>query len=238
MKKKNLDPKIEVTANLEGLTKPQFVVITGGIAQAAIDNPTVAPTTLDPTPAALKAEVQIMAALMVAAQNLVQQLRNNTELINKSLKIINDFIVSGWVPEIQKKVTNPEDIKLLGFGIKGVFDGHSGSGVSITNSKPDISNVEYRHLEHILTFRNNITGHIGLPYDGLRIDIYEYIGTTEPTDIKKMTYIGSASRGKFTNHFTEDQLGQKVWYIAVYVGKKSAADGSSELSVKVQATVV
>jgi hypothetical protein len=238
MAKKNLDPKTEVTANLDGLTKPQFVVKAGGIAQAAIDNSTIAPTSLDPAPAVLKAEVQNMSTLMVTKENILQQLKQNTGLINKSERKIKDYIIDGWLPEVQKYVTDPEDIKLLGLGIKNVDDGHSDSLATILNSRPENSDFEYRHLEHILTFRNSLTGLIALPDDVKDMDVYEYIGTTAPTSLKQMTYLGRASRGKFTVHFTEDQVGLTVWYVAVYIGKKSADAESSELSGKVRANVV
>jgi hypothetical protein len=68
------------------------------------------------------------------------------------------------------------------------------------------------------------------------VDIYEFVGKDDPKDIRKMTYMGSPSRGKFTNHFTVDQLGETVWYMIVYVPKKAGA--TPELTGSVRVTIV
>jgi len=92
---------------------------------------------------------------------------------------------------------------------------------------------------------NSMSGHNKLPTGAKQIDIYEYISgqnmppgmnTEPPDDLTKWQYLGIAKHGKFINHFTADQLGQTVWYIAVYIDNKTLKP--AELAGKVKATII
>ena len=233
----NLNPKTIVTVLFKGLTFAEFLVKVKSMAQALVTYTGLFPT-LNPTPANFQTEVNTLDTLETKEKNLVQQLKANTEAKNKQKKKVNDIAVN-YASQIQNTTgVTVENIKKVGFGVKGVDDQQAPDEVKVANSKPTIEEIDQnRKLEHTLTIHNDITGKIGLPNDAKHADVYEFFGGAQPpVDIKKMTYLGAATRGKYTNHFLPDQVGQLVWYIVVYVPKKKG--GVPEISNAVSATVL
>ena len=233
----NLNPKTIVTVLFKGLTFAEFLVKVKAMAQTLVTNSGLFPT-LNPAPSSFQTEVNNLDTMETKEKNLIQQLKANTEAKKKQKKKVNDIAVA-YATQIQNTTgVTVENIKKVGFGVKGVDDLQAPDEVLVSNSKPTIEEIDQnRHQEHTLTIHNDVTGKIGLPADAKHVDVYEFFGGAQPpTDIKKMTYLGTASRGKFTNHFLPDQVGQVVWYIVVYVPKKKGA--VAEISKAVSATVL
>ena len=147
---------------------------------------------------------------------------------------------TGYAPQVQAFINgNSETAKLLGYGEKGIDDGHSDVTVdSITNSRPTIEDVySIAYLTQAVIVKNNQSGSTAKPNDVDRIEIYELMAEAMPTviDLKKWTYLGIAKRGKFLNHFLPSEYNLTVFYIAVYVPKK--AGGSVVISTGFKSTV-
>ena len=142
-------------------------------------------------------------------------------LINNDLDEIKGIIVDKWCKQVQDAIgTDTDKAKLLNYGIKGVYDGHAEPEYNVTNSHAEITDIKISHLAHTLYIINNKTGTVGILDDAHGIDVFYCFGQEKPKDISKMTYLGRATSGKFTAHFTEDQVGQTVWYYVVYVPRK------------------
>ena len=166
------------------------------------------------------------AAADQKALHLKEELEVLTEQIHNKSESIKDIFISKYAPQVQAFINgNTETAKLLGYGEKGVDDGHSDVTVdSITNSRPTIEDVyTTAYLTQAIVVKNNQSGSIAKPHDVDRIEIYELMADAMPTviDLKKWTYLGIAKRGKFLNHFSPLEYNQTVFYIAVYVPKKA-----------------
>jgi len=237
MSGKNLKKKMIVTANQERLNEAQLLQDSQDKINAQTENPTIVPD-LDPPATAVQTTLTAVRNNINKRSSLQQQLKENTNVINKDLSKIKDIFVDKWAKQIQNVIG--DDVgkaKLLKFGVKGIYDGHAAPEINVTNSHALIHNIDLNsHLVHQLFIINSMTKKIGLTQDAKQIDVYMSIGAEEPADVKKMTYLGVAKRGKFTNHFTADQVGQPVWYYVVYVPRKAGV--IPECAAKVKAMIV
>lgn len=221
--------KLIVTALLAGLPEGDQRNRLKKLIKAMLDFPTYV-AGLSPTADAVNDKDVILDGLFAKRESLNAEQKSNTEDIITLMTEMCDDVTYHWGPQTQiAPGITVAKIKELGFGIKGEDNLESESAVSVTNSKPIFSDVDLnRHLEHTLTLRCSMTGKIGIPDDAKRVDIYILMGNTAPIDLSNMHYLGSCVRGKFTSHFAATELGQTVWYIAVYVPKKAGT--SVELS--------
>ena len=214
--------KFILTANLSGLSEDDFMKNVKGKLKAQVDNPTIV-TGLSPTSTVVDGKVTAMDALFEERTSLLAELRQNTKDIRSGMTELNDIMVDQWMPQILKAISGNEGkARLLGYGVKGTNEAPS-DPVTVNNSHLVIVNVDISvHLQHTIEVINNVTKNTKLPIDADHIDVYMLIGgETAPVDIKKMQYLGVAKRGKIKNTFLPDQLGLSVWYIAVYVSKKT-----------------
>lgn len=223
MAKKKLKKKVVLTADLKGLTEADFVTKAETFVQGAIDNASVVPG-LNPNTTVEQGKIDTYKNLLSKGETLKNQQKANTELIVATRADINNDIVSKWMPYAQAQVGDNIDLaRALGYGIKGQRT--AGTGINAekaAESHPAITRIdEGVHLQHTLHTVNSHSGKNKLPPDAKHIEIYEQIGGTVPTGIKSMTRVGICKHGKFINHFTETDLGKTVYYIAVYVDKKS-----------------
>ena len=232
----NVNPKIIVTALFKGLTFARFLIKVNSMSKALINNSALYPS-LDPPPADFATEVGKLDALEIKEKNILQQLKANTEAKLQQKKVVNDIVVDKYCNQIQNTPgVTVENIKKVGFGVKNYDDQQSEPVASVTNSKPTIEEIDANHhLQQTLIIHNSVSGLIAIPHDAKRLDVYLSFGAEMPTDVKKMTYGGSATKGKFTYHFNPEDLGKDVWYICVYVPRKKGVMG--ELSGAVKKTV-
>ncbi len=231
----DLIKKFILTAGLGHLTESKFMENVNGKVLAMEENPTLVPAGLDPTVAEGRAVIVQINKDMDERTLLEEQLKSINEKIAGGKQKIGDIIVTNWMPVLQVSLAgNVADAKTLGYGVKGL--GLVPSTVSVTNSHPNLDKIELGYLVHTLYFLNSTTNKTPIPDDGVSIEVYEYFGEEEPKSIKQMSHIGKAIRGKFTNHFTEDDKGKTVWYAFVYAAKK--ANVIPELASKVRALVV
>ncbi|MEI6123617.1 MAG: hypothetical protein WCQ95_08315 [Bacteroidota bacterium] len=132
--------------------------------------------------------------------------------------------MSNWLSVIQTEFDGDlGKAKAYGFGVRGQFDGHSESSVSLTNSYPAIVNIKTDiHLHLTIEMKNNENPALISPHDAKGIDVFLYESDEEPKGdvLKTAQYCGRAKRGKFTYTFTEQQVGKTVWLMATYVPKK------------------
>ena len=214
--------KFLLTANLSGLTEEDFMKNVKGKVKAQADNPTIV-AGLTPPVDEVNHKVADLDTLFAKRTSLLSQLRQNTKDIKNGMTEVNDIIIEQWMPQTLVAISGNEGLaKLLGFGTKGTKAAPS-DPVSTNNSHLVIINIDVSvHLQHTIEVVNNITKNSKKPFDADHIDIYMLVGgDAAPVDIKKMQYLGVATRGKIKNKFLPEQLGQSVWYIAVYVNKKT-----------------
>ena len=82
--------------------------------------------------------------------------------------------------------------------------------------------VNSTHLEQTVCIMNSASGLVGVPKDASRLDVYQLKeGLIAPNDIKKMVNVGSASRGHFTSKFDISELDTIIYYIVVYIDRKT-----------------
>ncbi len=222
---KKLIKKLIVVSGIAGLRLTDFVLKVGGFATAATANPTIAPD-LDPTPVALKLSVDALEKKIEDRVELEKQVKAKTVAINNAVEEITTDINDGWCLQIQEAVNGDvEKVKLLGFSIKG--EGTGGVSTEIvgraSSSNAIISSIDSNaHMEHTIHVINSANGSVGVPPDAKSINIYMQVGgTVPPNDIDKMTYLGTIKRGKFVKEFTQDDIGKTVYYIVVYISRKT-----------------
>jgi hypothetical protein len=215
-----LDHKIVVTALLDGLTEDEFLHQVLKLIKAQQDNSAIVPA-LSPTASAEATKAATLKGYFDVRDSLKAQQKRNTKKINNMIKEIKKDVISNWCPQVQTAVEGDTDkVKLLGMAIKGKDDQKPEPNITVCNSKPSIENISLDNLlEHDIFIRNNKSGKIGLPFGAKRADIYISYGEAMPQDIRRMFYLGSPYKGKFTNTFSTEQTGMKVWYIVVYVPK-------------------
>lgn len=221
--KKKLSKKLIVTVNFDGLSEPKLGQKMTDMATAAQNNPTIVPG-LTPTPASVLAKILARQTLLTQRDTLRASQKQNTEQIHQAETDLKNIFTDQWATQVQLAIgTDASKAKLLLFGVKGEDSGHSDVVVAkAANSHPMISRIDSNvHLQQTLHTNNSISGNNKLPDDAKQIDIYEQIGGTAPADIKLMTHVGIAKRGKFINHFEAADLGKTVFYIAAYIDKKT-----------------
>jgi hypothetical protein len=219
----SLIKKFILTALLANISEALFRSRTRKIVKEQKDSPA---TGLSPTPDEGQTVVDNLDAAYLERDQLQDQLLKKTEDINKLKLQLNDMIIYDWMPTVQKFCAGDvAKAKAYGFGVKGEYDGEEPSPVSVKTSFPSIVNISgYMHQQVTLEIVNSVSQEIVLPDDAKSIDIYEFIGDTLPTgDYRKtMHYVGQASRGKYTAHFTDEEVGKNVWLLAAYMPKNQA----------------
>ncbi len=223
MTEKKLNKKLIVTTNFYGMTDGQFISKTSTMAKEAGDNPSYVPG-LNPTPGDVLTVIDDLKTLLKKRADLKQQQKALTKNIRAKKDKITDIFTSKWTPQVQLAVGDDlGKLSKLGFGAKGLFDGHSeDAGAKAANTSPLIVAIDTnKSMIHTLRIVNSKSGRAKLPPDARRIDIYMSIGDTEPVDFHKLQYMGSAKRGKKTIHFEPEDIDKTVYYIAVYVDKKT-----------------
>jgi hypothetical protein len=233
--KKKLVKELVLTANLSDLIETNFVTKTTGMVSAEIANPTLVPL-LSPTAAIVQAKINSLTGYYTTRDTLKNQQKTNTNLIHTTHDDIVNIITNQWRAQAQTALTGTVNAEanaaLLGFGTKGIDTGHSSSTVITAraiNSFPLIRAIDVNiHLQQTLHTVNSVSGHNKLPADAKHIEVYEQIGGAMPTSIKGMIHAGICKHGKFINHFdaidpvtNKTNLGVTVWYILVYVDKKT-----------------
>ncbi len=237
MSKKKLKKKLVVTTNQKGMTESELVQDSVDKIKAMGDNNTIVPTP-DPTILVMGGKAEDIQKNIIKRDLLKQELKDVTVQISSGLSDIKSKFVDKWAKQIQDAVGDDEGkVKLLKFGIKGIDDGHAEPPINVYNSRPVILKIDVgTHLQHTLEIVNSETKKISLPYKAKHTDVYAFLGDEQPSDIKKMQYLGIAQKGKFTHYLEAAELGKTIWYIVVYVDKKSIKP--QQLSVAEKATVV
>ena len=236
---KKLIKKLILTVNFAWLTESDLLKKFKSMWSAHNSNSDLLPTTLSPPLDETKADISDLDSLQTQRDNAISLEKSLTEKIHIKMEKIKDTF-TGYAPQVQAFINgNSETAKLLGYGEKGIDDGHSDVTVdSITNSRPTIEDVySIAYLTQAVIVKNNQSGSTAKPNDVDRIEIYELMAEAMPTviDLKKWTYLGIAKRGKFLNHFLPLEYNLTVFYIAVYVPKK--AGGSVVISTGFKSTV-
>jgi len=220
---KKLVKKVIVTSNLKGLSETELVKAVNDKIQAALNNTSIVPA-LNPTPAQMQTKTQSLSALLVTRDTLKAQQKQNTALILQATSDILNNINSQWIPYIQQQIAGDiSKAKLLGFGVKGIDNGQADVvAEKAADTHPVIARMDVNaHLQQTLHIINSRSGKNKLPPDAAQIEIYQQIGGTAPTGIKTMTHAGIAKKGKFITHFDVADLGKTVYYVAVYIDKKT-----------------
>ncbi|MEI6852929.1 MAG: hypothetical protein WCL06_08805 [Bacteroidota bacterium] len=237
MSTKKLKKKTIVTSNQTGMTDSKVIVDSNDKIKAMELNDTIVPNP-DPTAAAMQTKVDDVQKNVYKRDLALQEVKDITVQIKTGLTEIKGIFVDKWAKQIQNAIG--DDIgkaKLLKFGIKGIDDGHAEPPINVYNSRPVILKIDVgTHLQHVLDIVNSETKKNPLPYKAKHTDVYALVSDVPPTDIKKMQYLGIAQKGKFTHYLEAADLGKTVWYIVVYVDKKSIKP--QQLSVAEKATVV
>ena len=119
----NVSPKIIVTALLSGMAISDFLIRAKSMAKALLTyGPTLFPN-LDPPVADFDNAVKALDTLETNEKNLLQQLKSNTEAKIKQKRWWNGIAVDNYCKEIQTTAgVTVDNIKKVGFGIKGVDD--------------------------------------------------------------------------------------------------------------------
>ncbi|MEI6823445.1 MAG: hypothetical protein WCL51_16055 [Bacteroidota bacterium] len=223
MSKKKLIKKLVVTSNLHKLSKGKFSTKSKSIANALIANPTYV-TNIDPLPETVLTEIQKFDDLGVNGKTLSDALKENSKCLIDQKGVILDMVNDNWIIQVQMAVKGDiAKVLKLGFGVKGVDNGTVPAIVGkVVDSHPIISQTDTNvHQQHTLHIINSETGSKKQPADAISTYIYQLIGTTAPSSINQMSYKGIVSKGKYINKFDSLDLGKVVYYIAIYVNKKT-----------------
>jgi hypothetical protein len=230
--------KLILALNFHGLGEAKTLKKQMDIATAHQNNPTLVPG-LNPTPASVITMINTQTGYYATRDNLIEQMKQVTENIHNNGEALNNIFVDQWRPQTQAAIgTNTASARVLGYGIKGIDDGHTSTEAAldksiILSSHPVIVKIDVNtHDVHYVHIHNNLTGKRKLPAGMLRIDMYGYTGAAGLviTDLAALIalgggYLGEASRGKFTNIFTAN-TGKTEYYVAVYVDKKTKKPAS------------
>jgi hypothetical protein len=225
--------KLILTTNFKDMTVEEIIAKIKAMIKAEVDNPTYVPD-IKPAPDEVTTKLTQVENLTLANKVLMQQHKDNTGKIKDIIKDVKNDMTSKWANQAQNAPNMDKNrAASLGFGVKGIDDGHAEPEVTVTNSHPGIQKIDLNSPQvHTLFFRNNITGKRGLPKDAREIEVYAFIGAEPPDDYKKMTYLGPAVKGKYINRFTPDQAGQTVWYFAIYAPRKKNIVAETASKVK------
>ena len=214
----SLEKKFILTALLMGLKFSDFRKRIIAILKGQEDAPI---TGLTPTPASLQTDMDELDEIFANGEALKLQQIANTEAYNAKIKKIRNVVTDKWMPTVQTACAGDvAKAKGWGFGVKGEYDGHSESPVSVTNSYPVVVDIEYNiHLQHTIHVINNTTEDVNIPKDAESLQLYETFEEANASDIKKMIHLGRVKHGKYINHFHNEEIGKDVWYVLVYVSK-------------------
>jgi len=212
---------------VSGLTKlnlAAFVKRVLGLADAAIANPLIAPD-LDPTPLEITAKANAITKAEEVKTAMKLAVIAQTKTIDNLKSELKNLINNNWAHQAQTACAgDAEKATDLGWFIKGIVTGKAPVVVGMAaDSHPIITGIDNRvHLVQTVKIINSASGLFGVPKDADRLDVYQQIGgLTPPNDIKKMVNVGSATRGKFSCNFDIADLDAPVYYIAVYIDKKT-----------------
>jgi len=231
----SLEKKLILTALLVGLKYSNFRKRIIAILKGQEDAPIAG---LTPTPASVQTDLDDLDDIVANGEALKLQQIANTEAYNAKTKKIRNEITDEWMPKVQTACAGDvEKAKGWGFGVKDVYNGHSQSPVSVTNSYPLVTDIDYNnHLQQTIYLVNNTTEDVNIPDDAESLQAYETFDQANTTDVKKMMHLGRVKHGKITNHFHSEELGKEVWYVFVYVPKDENV--SPILSTPVKATII
>ncbi len=231
MTKKKLKKEVLVTANQSDLTESEFMTDSYDKIGAATDHSSI--VTLDPLPAAVKTMLDGLAAKMSKKVALEQEHKSLTTEIHEGSDDVRKIFARQWAVQIETAIGDDySQAQLFKFGIKNVDNGKTDNPLATAaNSLPVITRIlNDVEMQHTIFFLNSLTGNVAIPDGGDHIDVYEWTGEgMPPRDLKKLTYLGVAKYGKFVNIFAPDDKGKTIWYIAVYVSKKTKT--ANQLSV-------
>ena len=222
--KKILNKEMEVIAGISGTPIGTQLKTAEGICDAIIANPTVA--TVTPTALSVKTKIAGILLLEIEKTDYMKKVNSITEQINAETREVRVTINSQWCSQVQATPgITAADVLLIGMKIKG--EGAGGVEAKVVNkaseSNPLISKIESNlHMKHKIHIINSAKGNKGIPPDASACIVYMQIGgTTLPTDIDKMTYVGKISNGSITRDFKPEDVGKIVYYIAVYIDLKT-----------------
>jgi len=224
--KRVLKKELIVISNLKGLKMGDFTKKVKGYCTAHTDNPTIV-TNLSPTTTVVEAKIESIIEIEAERTEIFKSYMQKTNLMNSIKRDVTNDINNGWCNQVQNAVAgDTSKVILLGYGIKGIINGASPANALIgraMESYPSISKiVSTISCQHKIFTRNSATGKVKLPSDAKSIEIYMQIGgLTPPTEIKNMSHLGSCTRGNLINKFDTADIGKIVYYIAVYMDKKT-----------------
>jgi len=223
---KKLIKELILISGLKGLTSEDFVKRIIELAQAAKDNPEIAPD-LDPETGVIFSKANAITTAIAKRTAELVIVKATTVEINAGKSELVDLMNNSWAPQAQKAVAgNFKDARTLAWYIKGIYTGEAPENAIVgnaANSYPSINKIDSSvHLQHTVFTRNSASGKAGLPKDAKSIEVYMQIGgLTPPVDIKSMSHLGSTTGGNFTNNFEAADIGKTVYYIVVYFDKKT-----------------
>ena len=218
--------KLIITSNLSGKHGARFIEKADTMVKGVVDNSTIVPA-IDPATTVVEAKLVAMGALIASRTTHENTAKEITVQILAMEADIDNDITSQWVGQVQKAVKGDlAKVKLLGFGAKGIYTGKTPAKAIVGNaydSFPAIIEIDFKvHLRHIVLTRNSANGKKATPKDARSLEIYMQIGgLTPPTETSKMSHLGSATRGNIVHTFDEADLGKIVYYIAVYIDRKT-----------------
>jgi hypothetical protein len=229
--------KVIVVAKVWNLGDKEFLLDAAGKGQALIDHALYVPN-LSPTAASLMTKVGDNTTIMQKRDALLADAKALTTTLNKGRNEINNIIVSKWPSQIQDAVAGDiAKIQELHYDVKNLESQPEVPPVSVTNSIPVIDRVDYNlPLHHTIYISNSVDLSNLVPDDVDYADVYETFDEANTKDLKRMSHLGKAKRGKFVNHFGPEDENKDVWYVVVYVPKKEGVIPA--LSVAFKAKVV
>ena len=223
MTQKKLVKIAEPTANLSGLNDGDFIVKADGYGQAMLNKPLIVPG-IKPTAVELIAEVDDWKVLQQEREQILKDSIAKTEEMAAKRSKINHIIAKEWLGQVQ--IACKGDIALykeLGYGTKGVDNGTSTEVVGkASESTPIITNIEINsYLQHKVHISNNMSMSEAVPADASALYLYEQIGGVEPLTTAGMQFLGAVKNAKFITEFQPEDLGKTVYYMAVYIDRKT-----------------
>jgi hypothetical protein len=231
--KKVVNKKIVVTSNLNNLSETELEKSFDKLQTAAANAP--GGLVLNPTPAAVLTQINARKALITDRENHLALAKQDTENIGKADTTLKNIFTSQWANQIQNFAgITVAQIKAMAYGVKGISGGTAETTSVMEMSKtvtsaPVIVKVDTDVIgEQIAHIHNNITGKRGHGKDILRVDVYAQYGGTLPANLAALQaaggqLLGTAERGVYINPIvtTAANKNTNVYYIAVYVGKKT-----------------
>jgi len=230
-----LHKKLILVAGLTGLTVEKFLENVEAKADAAIAFPALAPD-YDHDAATIKTKVGAVRTSIALHKTKEDELKTLTKKNEDDLTFLNDVVLGDWMPKTQTAIANdPTKATQMSYTFRGEHD-HVAPDVSVWNSHVNLDIAITGSLLHTITAVNNVSKSWHLPEDADCLYLYECYDPANVFDLKKMIFLGVMKKSKFVNHFTADDKGKTVYYVAVYKPKKG--DLQPELSVAESKPVV